>query len=292
MLVVDNYTLPQRCVIEKDELVKYYPRTSTDGKEYKYDRMSPIIFIGGVPRSGTTLLRAMIESHKDVQCGEETRVIPTMFDFVAVVKEFLNNKKRWPRRLLYEGYEDEFPDFKNGSLLHAVTQFVMEVLVNKHSTPPPILCNKDPFTMLKFDLVNDAFPNAKHIYIIRDGRASVQSMIDRRVGVSGFNLSDFRQSMTQWNKLSEFMIIHCVRNKRQCLPIRYENLVLRPRSTMKIILKFLDLEWDESVLNHDKQINKDVSLSSKEMSTDQVNTIITFNYHKGCRLVFFLSRER
>jgi len=46
---------------------------SKEGKLFEYDRDSPIIFIGGVPRSGTTLMRAMLDAHPDVRCGEETR---------------------------------------------------------------------------------------------------------------------------------------------------------------------------------------------------------------------------
>lgn len=49
---------------------------SSDGKLYEYDRNSPIVFIGGVPRSGTTLMRAMLDAHPEVRCGEETRVVP------------------------------------------------------------------------------------------------------------------------------------------------------------------------------------------------------------------------
>ena len=41
-----------------------------------YKKDIPLIWIGGVPRSGTTLMRAMLDAHKDVRCGEETRVIP------------------------------------------------------------------------------------------------------------------------------------------------------------------------------------------------------------------------
>ena len=47
-----------------------------DLKRYTYDRYMPLIFIGGVPRSGTTLVRAMLDAHPDVRCGQETRVIP------------------------------------------------------------------------------------------------------------------------------------------------------------------------------------------------------------------------
>lgn len=39
---------------------------------------TPLIFIGGFPRSGTTLMRAMLDAHGSVRCGEETRVIPRL----------------------------------------------------------------------------------------------------------------------------------------------------------------------------------------------------------------------
>ena len=51
-------------------------QVASDGTVYEYDRNSPIIFIGGVPRSGTTLMRAMLDAHPEVRCGEETRVVP------------------------------------------------------------------------------------------------------------------------------------------------------------------------------------------------------------------------
>jgi hypothetical protein len=43
-------------------------------------RTCPIIFIGGMPRSGTTLMRAILDSHPRVRCGEETRIIPNILD--------------------------------------------------------------------------------------------------------------------------------------------------------------------------------------------------------------------
>ena len=62
----------------------------SDGTVYEYDRNSPIVFIGGVPRSGTTLMRAMLDAHPEVRCGEETRVVPRILqvrhiDFATVI---------------------------------------------------------------------------------------------------------------------------------------------------------------------------------------------------------------
>ena len=53
-----------------------YVSDNASSKSVSYDRNLPLIFIGGVPRSGTTLMRAMLDAHPDVRCGEETRVIP------------------------------------------------------------------------------------------------------------------------------------------------------------------------------------------------------------------------
>lgn len=39
----------------------------SDQKVYPYHRNMPLIFIGGVPRSGTTLMRAMLDAHPEVR---------------------------------------------------------------------------------------------------------------------------------------------------------------------------------------------------------------------------------
>lgn len=44
---------------------------------------TPLIFIGGFPRSGTTLMRVMLDAHGAVRCGEETRVIPRLLTMRA-----------------------------------------------------------------------------------------------------------------------------------------------------------------------------------------------------------------
>lgn len=40
---------------------------SSGDKSYRYHRNMPLIFIGGVPRSGTTLMRAMLDAHPEVR---------------------------------------------------------------------------------------------------------------------------------------------------------------------------------------------------------------------------------
>ena len=62
-----------------------------------------------------------------------------------------------------------------------------------------------------------------------------------------------------------------------CLKVYYEQLILHPRTWLTKILKFLNLEWTEDVMHHEKQINKPhgISLSKVERSSDQVNIFYT-----------------
>ena len=65
----------------------------------------------------------------------------------------------------------------------AVAAFILEVVV-KHGEPAPRLCNKDPFTLKYGVYLMKIFPNAKFIFMIRDGRAVVHSLIQRKVNLS------------------------------------------------------------------------------------------------------------
>jgi len=62
----------------------------------------------------------------------------------------------------------------------AVSSFILEVVV-KHGEPAARLCNKDPFTLKYGVYLLKLFPHAKFIFMVRDGRAVVHSLITRKV---------------------------------------------------------------------------------------------------------------
>lgn len=62
----------------------------------------------------------------------------------------------------------------------AIAAFCLEVIA-RHGEPAPRLCNKDPLTIKMGTYVIDLFPNAKFIFMVRDGRATVHSIISRQV---------------------------------------------------------------------------------------------------------------
>lgn len=64
-------------------------------------------------------------------------------------------------------------------LQSAVAALCLEVIVH-HGDSAPRLCNKDPFTLLYAEYLSQLFPNAKFLFVVRDGRASVHSIISRQ----------------------------------------------------------------------------------------------------------------
>uniref|UniRef100_A0A914UMA2 Protein-tyrosine sulfotransferase n=1 Tax=Plectus sambesii TaxID=2011161 RepID=A0A914UMA2_9BILA len=223
------------------------------------DSNSPLIFIGGVPRSGTTLMRAMLDAHPHVRCGEETRVIPRILGLRA---QWKRNKKE-ARRLDEAGVNDHV-------LNAAISAFIIEVIA-RHGEPAQRLCNKDPFTLKSTQYLSEIFPNSKFILMIRDGRATVHSIISRKVTITGFDLNNHRQCLEKWNQAITTMYHQCYSaGSQRCFMMYYEQLVLHPEKHMRELLNFLDIPWNASVLNHETFVGKGISLSAVERSTDQV----------------------
>lgn len=244
-------------MVPKEERVMY----DREQKAIPYHREMPLIFIGGMPRSGTTLMRAMLDAHPDVRCGEETRIIPRL----------LGMRSNWERsdlerkRLLEAGIDDHVIDA-------ALSAFILEVIA-LHGEAAPYLCNKDPFTLKSSVYLKKLFPNAKFILMIRDGRGTVHSIISRKVTITGFNLNDYRQCLSKWSTAMEMMYSQCLQvGADRCMPVYYEQLVLHPELWMRRIIKFLDIPWNSSVLHHEDFIDKPggISVSKTEKSSDQI----------------------
>ena len=219
----------------------------------------PIIFVGGVPRSGTTLMRVMFDSHPDISCGKETRIIPRI---ISIRKSWKNSKFE-NERLNMAGMTDDIID-------SAIGAFVYQVIA-KHGQNAKHLCNKDPLVFQHLSYVKQIFPKAKFILMIRDGRAVAHSIISRNVFVFGFNSTSYRDCLSKWSSLVKRMYKMCIEiGPNSCMPVFYEKLILNPEKTMKSVFNFLNIKWNNAVLNHEKFIGKRISLAKYEKSSDQV----------------------
>lgn len=117
ILIVSRYWCDWRLSSSSAEMRRSAQYVSDDHNSYMYDRSMPLIFIGGMPRSGTTLMRAMLDAHPDVRCGEETRVIPRLLG----LKTQWQKSEKESKRLQEAGLTNEV-------LSSAVAAFILEVL--------------------------------------------------------------------------------------------------------------------------------------------------------------------
>jgi len=109
--------------------------------------------------------------------------------------------------------------------------------------------------------------------MIRDGRATVHSIISRKVAIQGFDFNNHRQCLEMWNQAISVMYKQCKAvGPKRCFMMRYEQLILHPENETRRLLDFLDVPWNPAVLNHEQFVGegKEISLSSVEMSTGQV----------------------
>lgn len=209
----------------------------------------PVIFVGGVPRSGTTLARAMLDAHPEVRCGEETRVIPR----IVSMRNRWSKAEREHQRLIEAGLSDETLD-------QATRSFVAEIILN-HGSPAKYLCNKDPLVLNYMHDIIRLFPKAKFLLMIRDGRAVAYSIVSRNITISGVDSKNYVSAAMFWNKVVERMLRDCKTIPGMCMHVFYEDLVSRPKEWMTRVLDFLEIPWHDNVLRHHELINSEVSLS-------------------------------
>ncbi|XP_039259453.2 protein-tyrosine sulfotransferase-like [Styela clava] len=235
---------------------QWTPYSSVDSQNR---RRMEIIFIGGIHRSGTTLLRTMLDAHADIRCGPETVVICD----VLGAREAM---AKTPITVSYLSKMDLYPEITD----NAVAQFILEIII-RHAPPAIHYCNKDPLQMLHSKYLHFLFPNAKFVLMIRDGRAMTHSIISRKLKLSTYNIESYRETLSTWNKNIERMYTKCIElGETICHLVYYEQLVLQPVSTTKNLFKFLEIPWSIAVLHHEKYTNES-DFSKTEVSTDQVS---------------------
>ena len=210
------------------------------------DRNHSFIFVGGYPRSGTTLMRVLLDAHPHIRCGQETRLIPKFLSFVSLAVYKRSSKER--ERLKEAGLTDKVID-------EAVASFITEIIV-RHGKMAPRLCNKDPLSFKNLSYLGKLFPNAKFIFMVRDGRAVANSITSRHVTISHVNTRDYRSLLKSWSSTVLLMNDQCRKLGHRCLRVPYEYLVLNPVQCMKTVLQFVDAVWNDAVLHHELEFNK------------------------------------
>jgi tetratricopeptide (TPR) repeat protein len=229
------------------------------GADVSDDGEPEFIFIGGAGRSGTTLLRAMLDAHPRIACGPELKLVPA----ICALRE------QWWRAmgtdLLAAGLDEPKLDA-------AVRAFVKTLLEGMVPDPKAVrIAEKTPHNLLHMAMLGQLFPRARFVHVVRDGRAVAASLVrqawqDPATGKPVWYCQDLASGARYWSQVVQTIREQALQVPGRYLELRYEDLVQEPRQTMARLLAFLGEPWDERVLRHHDQVR----VSSLESSSAAV----------------------
>ena len=197
------------------------------------NKSNKMIFILGMPRSGTTLVEQIIANHKSVYGAGELR------DLTQIIrKNFLvNNKIKFPEKF----------NIKDQNFFSNMGTKYLENL-DRYNTNKNYITDKAPLNFKWIGLVKLILPKSKIIHCTRDPKDTCLSLFknffEGELNFS-YNLEEAAKYYKLYQNLMEFW--------KQLLPdfiydISYEKLVENQEFESKKLLDFCNLDWDKNCL--------------------------------------------
>lgn len=203
------------------------------------------IFVGGVPRSGTSLVQKVLDLHPNIYGGPEFDHFPNL---MRNYENMLNGIKNGRQKVYY----DE-SDLKN-----IYAEFISKLLIKKAiEKKRKYISEKTPDNILAFSSLKQLFPLAKFVWVVRDPRAIINSFInvkksalkvgvDLKIGLNPFiDLNRINKSILAGYKFYQ-------NNLSSCYIIYYENLVNEPVEEINKLCKFLNIKYTSKMLSTNK----------------------------------------
>lgn len=210
----------------------------------------PAPFVVGVGRSGTTLLRMMLDAHPDLAIGPETHFVP---EVIRASRGWRGSPERALGAIVGSRRWGDF-DLDAGELgarLRALDPFgPAEVLrafygLYAESQGKPRWGDKTPVYVTKMKAIAAVLPEARFVHLIRDGRDVALSRARRAMR----GAARPENAARKWRDR-----IHEARRQAERIPhyleVRYEDLVTETEPTLRGIAEFLELPWDGAMLDY------------------------------------------
>ena len=216
--------------------------------------MADPIFVLGVPRSGTTLLRMMLDSHPAIMCGPEApwvagRASAPVPSLRAVVD--LMAREKWGAVRGLTGVEED-------DVAAAAAGFVDRVMgaaVRAHGKAR--WADKTPENVIAVPFLARLFPGGRYVHLVRDGRdvaLSTAAADWRRIPtLDGRVRNGYLNALRRWRDWNAACRDDAVEAGIPYLLVRYEDLVRDPGTEMRRVLEFVGEPWSDAVLSPHEQ---------------------------------------
>lgn len=187
------------------------------------------VFVCGMYRSGSTLLERMLGAHPEISAGGEMSLVAWLVnEHMGPFPQSAANATRQQVQTISDRYAE-----------HVQAMF----------PNTPHVTDKQPDNILRVGLIRAMFPKAKIIQTRRDLRDNCLSLYFQQFGRGTSYATDMR-NIAHYHAQQERLFAHW----QSCfddglLTVDYEDLVDSPEKVLRDVLGFLELEWDDQVLD-------------------------------------------
>ena len=217
--------------------------------------MAQPLIILGVGRSGTTLLRVMLDRNTTLAIPYETFFVPQLAHRHGrrpSIDEFVDDLGRL--RTLYDWGirpEDVRPRLREGMTTSEAIVAIFETYAQRQGKPR--WGDKTPLYMQQLPLLERLFPDALWVHLVRDGRDAALSFLELPEGFSGKTWAQPR-TVAQFAARWRTEILAARRLGRHAgsryLELRYEDLVAEPERELRRVCDHASLPWEDGMLDH------------------------------------------
>ncbi len=220
-----------------------FSRSSTpDRRALPQSAGERLVFIGGVPRSGTTLLQHMLDCHSEVFGGPEFDCIPGI---IQLWRHVVGAHERGRIQVFCTREQID------ASFARLIEDLLLPV-ADDHGTR--LLSEKTPLNVLVFAELLTVLPGCRVIHLVRDPRAVVSSLL--QVGIrsqaKGEPAPDFVRDAPSALRLTTEALNAGFRAAElfpgRVLTLRYEALVSEPEAVARQACGFLGLAFEPAML--------------------------------------------
>jgi len=190
------------------------------------------IFVMGSMRSGTTLLRIILDSHPHIALGWETGFARAI-KHTKQVPDFIYGD-RWYRRY---GLTDEDMDRR----LQAFYASIFESYASREGARR--WGEKTPLNVFRVNDIANIFPDSQFIVTVRHPGAAAASLLKWNY--------DFDKALAYWTNVYDRL-----RSFMSDVPpwrltfVRFEDLLTNPPEVLASIMQFLGEPWSDNLLRH------------------------------------------
>lgn len=209
------------------------------------------VFIVGCPRSGSTMLGAMLGNHPDAICLPEAQFIvelmPEFHPLAAMDAASLLDsiESHWRFGLWSFSVRGNSHALSGTAMPYrAVIEWVIKEYAKAHGRiAPKLWIDQSLFVSHTWKLLQH-FPNARFIHLIRDGRAVAASIMPLPWGPN-----EVHAAARLWKDcLAHGFAADAVLGSDRVIRVHYEQMVADPEATMLRICRFLDIDFCHAML--------------------------------------------